>query len=202
MHTIQRMKGRCRSWTALVVALAVSVLALGLAPAQANELWVDPDKQNADEKVGNWAVADLGDDGTHFSFSAPDNMDNFLGAHVVLIPPETGTLTIVLNSNITQANQPHTANPLGPTTLNPLVMANDLTEIDVTSMFSGVAAGDYVTLNFALDDDSPNDTRVLGLRFHYDGPVGPTGETGVQEPALHEQDARARQFLIDSYAGA
>ncbi|MGH7209053.1 MAG: tail fiber domain-containing protein [Nitrospiraceae bacterium] len=140
------------------------------APVRANELWVPPAMKDQDKTVGNWAVAKIGGE-THFSFRVPDDLQEFKEAAVVVIPPRNGELTYNLRISKTTEGMRHdeaTENLLTRATL-PLTKGQ-LTEIPVTEAFQavgGVAAKDYVSLNFELarkgrkdgDDDDEKDKK-------------------------------------------
>ncbi len=151
----------------------------------ANELWVTPQKANAEKKVGNWAVANLGGE-THFGFVVPNNFEAFEKATIVLLPDQAGSFTYDLQVSMAQhgdVQDMFTNNLKG---LTATVSAEILTELDVSALIPSLtqdsdAGKTYLTINMELPVKQDN-TQVLGLRFQYSGPAGPPGEPGAIGP--------------------
>jgi hypothetical protein len=117
----------------------------------------------------------------------PNNFTSFVAAKVVLIPTATATTTYSLGLSVASSSEAYGAHTYSSGS-NPLsVTANQVLEIDVSSVF-GAAIADLGTLdagtdNIGLQWDTPVNVKVLGMRFVFDGtggPAGPTGPTGPQ----------------------
>src|SRR6266567_2860540 len=199
----ERRAGMSHTWknrrTGRGIGVLVLAFALGLVPALvssalANEIFVPPAKNAAGGTVANYAI--LSGNNTHFVFTAPDDMTGFTSAKVVLIPtfPNnalTGTVAYTLNLTVAANNESATAaanNFTQAQTTSPILTANAIQEIDVSSFFGttgtggvNLAAGDSVGLLWTTSANQ----RVLGLRFEFagtGGPTGPTGATGATGP--------------------
>ena len=100
------------------ILMLVGILALGgfvsvtpdagatVEPGQFEEIWLEPAKQDANRRVGQWAVAQLNrfHKETHFAFHVPKNLDttqqSYNKAIIVVIPPNTGTLEFKAKRNV------------------------------------------------------------------------------------------------------
>ena len=150
-----------------VPRLLALLAALLITPtAMAAEMWVAP-ADKADKVVGNWALSGTSD--VHFVFAVPDNFDSLLGASIVLLGKKDGVIEYELNTSVGQHGTAHdvSENQFGPLGAN--VLADYLSELDITAMMPALAAGtDYVAVHFESEDKS--ETRVVGLRLVYDTP--------------------------------
>ncbi len=165
-------------------------------PGQFEEIWLEPATHYAFKKDGNWGRAKVRKE-THFVFHVPKNFDtnqqSYNKAIIVLIPPKNGTLDYkVKRTTWSLAGAPHTTNDdemMGSPTVN----AGELTEIDVSELFTDLMPSDYVTVNFVLKTLKRHHkrikTQVVGMRFQYvslggaPGPQGPQGDPGPAGPA-------------------
>jgi len=164
-------------------------LILTVTPVQANEIWVAPAEEAPEKEVGNWAVTNKGD--THFSFAIPNDLNDFVGAKVVVIGRKNTEITYDLFLSLSRDGFPHDTFKDALVNLGPeMLFKNELREIDVSAIFPDLVPGmDYVTLHFLAkdqgrrrrnddDDDDRNrggsskDIQVIGLRFIYDKAVG------------------------------
>ena len=168
-----------------------SVVAVGLVlglihAALADEIWLEPAARPATKDVGNWAVAQLGNE-THFSFHVPEHFDeNNQNSKliIVVIPPATATLNYTVNSNVVRNGQIYSSTPASISSSVNLT-AGELTEIDVSAILpSHLLVSDYVTIDFVMDTRTDT-TQVVGSRFQFvglPGPEGPQGPQGVAGP--------------------
>lgn len=177
----------------LVLPLVLVVIALGLltAPALANEFWIPPRADELHERViGNWTGAKEKD--TYFSFHLPDNMTDFLGVKVVLIPnrkdrrndnrndDHDAMFFYDLHLSVAQSGEQHDVYTNSIFNQSAVVTEGEITEIDVSEIFPQLVPGaDYVSLHIATNTDK---AQVLGLRFEYEGSVGPPGPQGEPGP--------------------
>lgn len=145
----------------------------------ANEIWVVPGDRLAKKKVGDWATTHMGK--TVFSFAVPDNMTDFLGAKVVIIPKRTRDITYNLYLSVSADGEPHDGTTFEELDVPASMVAGEMLEIDVSSIFpAGLVPGaDYISLVFKAKN-SVSRVRVVGLRFQYEGPTGPEGPVGPQ----------------------
>ncbi|MFQ5598843.1 MAG: hypothetical protein ACE5GK_12455, partial [Nitrospiria bacterium] len=169
------------SWLVLVPAL---ILAAALAPAvEANELWVAPSSDVAEDDTGNFPIVADGD--THFTFHVPDNFEGLTSAKILMIPivvpppadiPDTVSVTYELDVSVAQNLQVHDAEGVetesGPITV--AVSNGELTEIDVTGFLPALqAGGDYIGLRIRSETQDPVTGEIIakfvGLRFEYVG---------------------------------
>ena len=158
--------------TKTILCLALTGLLVLPAMALADEIWLEPAKQDANSKVGNWGTANLGGflsyaKETHFAFHVPDNFVSFTQAIVVLIPSSTSTLDYRAKSNVARDGESHTTNP-GSFSGSQAVTKDQLTEVDVSTIIPALIPSDYVTVNFEMGG-SFEKTRVVGMRFVYEG---------------------------------
>lgn len=149
----------------------------------ANEIWLEPAKQDANRTVGNWPTAKLNRwrMETHFAFHIPAEFDSFTKAVVVLIPWKTTTFPWRANLSVAGDGQPHDA-LTNSETGSQEVTKNNVTEVDVSAVFpESLASSGYVSLNFVLGNRYRG-TRVVGMRFKY----ASTGGGGGGDPSAVE----------------
>ncbi len=175
------MRGNGKRW-GLGLGILVGLVSL-VSVASANELWVTPQKANAEKKIGNWTVANLGGE-THFGFVVPDNFESFEKATIVLLPEEAGTFTYDLQLSMAKHGDAQDMFTNSLPGLTATTGEQVLTELDVSAIIPALTQVDdagktYLTLNMELPVKQDN-TQVLGLRFQYTGPAGPQGEQGEQ----------------------
>ena len=115
--------------------------------ALADEIWVTPteaqaqgsksSKSNKSNKSNdNWPVTD-GDD-THFSFSAPDDMEDFVAAKIVVIGTKSKNIEYDLNLSISQNGLRHDDYTDDTFQNQPATLFEDeLLEIDVSLPYLG-----------------------------------------------------------------
>ena len=165
---------RCSRHLALVCGLAAATFATS---ARAAEIFVAPSGKVASSLIGDWGVAHPGD--TRLSFGVPENMQQFTSAKLVIIGKNSDNLTYDLHLSISRDLLPHNNTTDAILDLPLSVTTNVLQEIDVTTILARntlVPGVDAVTLN-SLARPGTN-VLVVGLRFVYVGPAGPTGSAG------------------------
>ena len=162
----------------VTVMVCAMVFQLFSATALANEIWVSPEKEDPNKEVGNWVVTNNGD--THFSFALPDNMTSLLGAKIVIIGKKNKDITYDLNISVAANMQRHDAYSNSLLNLPATLIEDELLEIDVSYIFPEelYPGDDYVSLHFKAD--KKGEARILGMRFQYEGPMGPEGPQGPQ----------------------
>lgn len=170
----------------------VTFLAMGIFfswpnASNANEIWVPPANKAAENAAGNWAMANLGGS-THFGFHVPDNMDAAVApqAFILIIPTKDGDIDYDLTLTVGENGDPHSSPSLTVSETGLLLsgaVKGQLTEIDVSGIFTTVTlnpGSTYTSLSF---DTAGLGRQVVGMRFQYGGPVGPQGEAGPAGPA-------------------
>ena len=103
---------------------------ISASPALASELWVSPSESKT--TLGNWGVTSTG--AAVFSFGVPDDMTAFTSAKILIIPAKNLNLAYDLKINGGSNGQSYTSGAYSQTNLTGSVVANELTEIDVTSV--------------------------------------------------------------------
>lgn len=136
----------------------------------ADEIWVAPGDRLAKTKLGDWATTSAGK--TIFSFAVPDDMTAFLGAKVVVIAERSLDITYNLYLSVSADGEPHNGPTYEELNLPISMVAEEMLEIDVSSIFpSGLVPGeDYISLAFRANNKAYR-LRVVGLRFQYEGPA-------------------------------
>jgi hypothetical protein len=155
--------------------VSVFIFTAFISDAHGNEIWVAPTLEYSSLKLDNWTGA-VGD--THFTFALPDNMTAFSSAKVVVIGKRTGNLFYDLNISAAKNEDPQDYFKASITNLPLSLVQGRLQEIDVSAIFysSSLVAGTSVSL--LLTTKPLSGAQVVGLRFMYEGLMGPQGEQG------------------------
>lgn len=144
--------------------LAVGALVLVLAQsATADEIWIAPGEKG-DVAVGDWGVTPAGE--AHFTFAVPDSLDRFVGAQVMVIGKQDRQISYDLHLSVSRDGASQDDFQAGASGLPATLDADELTALDVSSLFPALAPGqDVVALHFQA---SPKGSlRVVGLRFEF-----------------------------------
>ena len=158
----------------------ILLLQISAISVLANELWVPPSQPQT--TVGNWGATPTGI--ANFSFGVPDDMTSFTSAKIVIIPTAALSLLYDLTIAVAQNDQSYTNGPAPYLNNSESVPANQLVEIDVSSMIPALVAGqDNISISFSAHSEFQPNVNVVGLRFTYTGPSGATGPKGPQGPA-------------------
>lgn len=144
--------------------LALGAVLVGLVlvpPATADEIWIAPGEKG-DVAVGDWGLTPAGE--AHFTFTVPDSLDRFVGAQVLVIGKKDRPITYDLHLSISRDGAGQDAFTADATGLSATLEADELTALDVSSLFPELAPGeDVVALHFQASPKG--DLRVVGLRF-------------------------------------
>lgn len=171
----------------LKFCLVVFLMCDWTSNAHGNEIWIPPANKPADVAAGNWAIANLGGK-THFGFHIPDNMDVNAAApqaSIMIIPTKDGDVTYDLTLTVGQNGDTYNSPSLTiPATglVHPGAVTGQLTEIDVSAIFSGVPLTPGTTYASLQFNTAGLGRQVLGMRFQYVGPGGPPGDPGPIGP--------------------
>ena len=145
----------------------------------ARELFVYPKPSSVDETLyGNYSVVQtMAGTGTAalFTLKVPDDFVSLTHVHVVVME-EGGESTVVWNFDTSyaangEAKNTHTGNSAGNQTV---LTVDEITELaDQSSLFSSLAAGDYVGVLWLRDgadvNDTAGDVHCLGMLVEYIG---------------------------------
>ncbi len=174
------MKKYLKSGLFLLIPGAL-LLQISVISALANELWVTP--SGARSTFGNWGVTTNGD--AVFSFGIPDDMTFFTSAKIAILSSKNLSLLYDLKINGGSNGQKYTGGEYSDTNLKNSVVADELTEIDVTSAVAAATpvTGDNFTIFFSPHSAFVSHVKVMGLRFTYAGQVGAEGPQGAQGTA-------------------
>ncbi len=116
-------------------------------------------------QVGYWDVVSLGtSQDTHFVFQVAESFEALVNAKVVMIPDATETIQWDINVSVAAAGEAYNANDRTAVNQTLGVTASQLTEADISGQLTGLAAGDYVAIDFQSDTAN---IRVIGFEFDY-----------------------------------
>ena len=111
-------------------------------------------------------------DGTAYMVvPVPTNFQGLRAAKIVGIPNGTGNMHYIVATSFAASGESASANTDSISTTLVAVTDNQLLAIDISAAFTGIAAGDFVGVNFTRDGDNAADTitdfSVFGLLFEY-----------------------------------
>lgn len=151
-----------------VVLVLGSLLGLKIIQSEdvvTREFWIAPQSATVETNFGNFRSTMINSGGeVFFNFTVPADFTSLSEAVVVVVPDATETIQWDLNASVAADGQDQNADDR--TSLNEtLAVTNDLvTDLDVSSVLTGLVASDYVGLNF--ESDTTN-IRIVGLRIKY-----------------------------------
>lgn len=105
-----------------------------------------------------------GSEETQFVFFIPNDFSSVTSIEVMIIPDTTETIGYDLTSDYGAVGEVYNFNSESSLTQTLAVTINVITEIDVSGVFSSVAAGDYCGLRLI---SNTSDLEVVALRFKY-----------------------------------
>lgn len=129
-----------------------------------------------DDTDGNYSIAaqaNNSDTDIHYSFVIPTGFTTLTKAVAVGISNAgTGNLAYSVNTSFAAAGEAKTANSDSISMTTAAVTANEMEEIDISAAFTGIAAGDYVGVDWNRDGADASDTieaqwSSLGIRLEY-----------------------------------
>lgn len=119
--------------------------------------------------LGSYAsenIASAGDE--RFSFHVPNDFTAIVSAVVIAVPEDTaGPQTVDISSDYAADGEDATAAGEGPISLTPSYVANQMTEFDVSGVLTGIAAGDYVGVDFNRIGNGFGNMDIIGFRMRY-----------------------------------
>lgn len=143
------------------------------AAAPANELFIPaPDP---DTNVGTHPAMRLvdGQDVTvRIEFLVPNNFSSIEAAEIILVPGGTGNLRRSVSTNYGACGESYNTHSESIAAGEVAVTANQIECLDISAALTGIAAGDYVGIEFtrhgsAAEDTVDADCYFLGFRFRY-----------------------------------
>ena len=158
---------------------AVLAIAFAVSPARADEIWVAPTYQQDVGGLGIgsnalWPVTAVG--AVRLAFGIPGNLQTFQGAKVALIPHAGGSATLNVLICAAQNGTAVVADCVGPLPQAFTGVANQLVEVDITSMLApriGTPGANYLAV-VAYTVPTTTTDHIVGLRFSY-APQFPAG---------------------------
>lgn len=116
-------------------------------------------------QVGNWDVVQINaSQDVHFAFQVPHDFETLDDANVIMIPDASETIQWDLNVSVSAAGETQDNDVRTGVDSTQAVTINVLTEIDIMSQLIGLAAGDYVAIDFQSDTAN---LRIIGFEFDY-----------------------------------
>ncbi len=115
--------------------------------------------------VGNWDVVQIGtSQSVHFAFQVPEDFETLDAATVVVIPDASETIQWDVLVSVAANGEAHDNDDRSALDETLAVTLNNLTELSVAGVLTGVAAGDYVAIDFQSDTAN---IRVVGFEFDF-----------------------------------
>ena len=138
-----------------------------LALATKEFFWPVP---QPDQNIGAYAANSIGSSTTfRISWQIPHDFLNLVSAAIVAIPAATGgPQTIELTTNHALVGEDATAVQEQDLAFTTSYIANEMQEIDITSVLTGISASDYVGLLLDRQGAGFGNLFILGLRLRYD----------------------------------
>ena len=172
-------------------AFAATTTTTTLPPTPQNELWVMPGVGTSRQWVGTgWEATNQSE--ARFDWMLPANASPIgLTGKLMLIPDVSQSVSCTLTLSVAQNAEGQGANTITNSTIiqNVPGTAGAVLELDISPLFTqfattfpsdGFSPGrDYFGLDeFCANPGGQKVANVVGLRFGYNGPVGPAGATG------------------------
>src|SRR5215213_2467680 len=131
------MNKRCLMIGAALLGLG----AIPALPASADEIWIAPGEKGY-VAVGDWGITPAGE--AHFTFAVPDSLDRFIGAQVMVIGKRNRQITYDLHLSISRDGEGRDAFQANAAGLPATLETDELTALDVSSLFPALAPGEDV----------------------------------------------------------
>lgn len=115
--------------------------------------------------VGNWDIVQIGTaQSVHFTFQIPEDFEILDAATVVVLPDATETIQWDILVSVAANGEAHNADDRSALNETLAVTANNITELDISGLLTGLTAGDYIAVDFQSDTAN---IRVVGLEFDF-----------------------------------
>ena len=116
--------------------------------------------------VGDWEVHEINaSQEVHFIFHLPSNFTTLVSANIVMIPDATETIQWDANISVAANGEASAADTRSVADDQLAVTSGNLTEVDISDELTGLAAEDYVAVNFQADTAN---LRVIGIEIEYE----------------------------------
>jgi hypothetical protein len=115
--------------------------------------------------VGNWDVISINSaQSVHFVCQIPEDFETLSAAAIVMIPDATETIQYDINVSVAAAGEAYNNDDRAAANQQIAVTASQLIEIDISGQLTGLAAGDYIAIDFQSDT---SDLRIIGFEFDW-----------------------------------
>jgi hypothetical protein len=115
--------------------------------------------------VGNWDVVTINaTQAVHFVFQIAEDFEAVANAKVIMIPDATETIQWDVNVSVAAAGEAYNNDDRAAADQQVAVTSGNLTEVDISGQLTGLAAGDYVGIDFQSDTAN---LRIVGFEFDY-----------------------------------
>ena len=115
--------------------------------------------------VGNWDVVSIGtSQSVHFTFQIPEDFEVLDAITVVIIPDTTETIQWDILVSVAAVGEAYNNDDRSALDETLAVTVNNLTELDISGVLTGLTAGDYIAVDFQSDTAN---ILVVGLEFDF-----------------------------------
>ena len=160
--------------TPLYVAEGVTPTLRQMKTVTTHEQFIQPQTPNAFGPaftfLDDWPLFSLTSaQAIHFVWKIPPGFTSLNSFSIVIIPDTTETVQADLDVSVSAVGEDYNADTRQSLNQTKSVTINDVTEWDISgigSLFTGVAAGDYVAVRFQSDTSN---IRVVGARVSWEG---------------------------------
>ena len=116
--------------------------------------------------VGDWEVHEINaSQEVHFIFHIPANFTTLVSANIVMIPDATETIQWDANISVAANGEGSAADARSVADDTLAVTSGNVTEVDISDELTGLAAEDYVAVNFQADTAN---LRIIGIEIEYE----------------------------------
>ena len=115
--------------------------------------------------VGNWDVVQIGTaQNVHFSFQVAEDFEILDNATIVVIPDATETIQWDIFVSVSAPGEAYDNDDRSALNETLAVTANNITELDISGLLTGLSPGDYVAIDFQSDTAT---IQVVGCEFDF-----------------------------------
>ena len=115
--------------------------------------------------VGNWDIVSIGtSQSVHFAFQVPEDFEVLDAVTVVIIPDASETIQWDILVSVAANGEAYNNDDRSALNETLAVTINNITELDISGVLTGLAAGDYVAVDFQSDTAN---IRVVGCEFDF-----------------------------------
>ncbi|KKN55842.1 hypothetical protein LCGC14_0578330 [marine sediment metagenome] len=115
--------------------------------------------------VGNWDIVAIGtSQAVHFTFQIPEDFEVLDAITVVVLPDATETIQWDIFVSVAAVGEAYNNDDRSALNETLAVTVNLITELDISGVLTGLAAGDYIAIDFQSDIAN---IQVVGLEFDF-----------------------------------